>query len=127
VQFAVTSVPRHQADAKKLLCWWRGLWLVENGLHYVRDVTFGEDDTRVRSGSAPQNLSAVCNAAISLLRALRVYPEIKIRLPKDFRVVAVSLGDRESPVSARKSRLDAEHPRNCMGYKGLQDQQLVYG
>jgi hypothetical protein len=58
---------------------------------------------------------------------LRVYPEIKISLPKDFRVVAVSLGDRESPVSAGKSGLDAEHPRNCMGYKRLQDQQLVYG
>jgi hypothetical protein len=50
--------------------WWRGHWKIENGLHWVRDVTLGEDASRIRTGEAPQNLSAVRNAAIGLLRRL---------------------------------------------------------
>lgn len=72
VQYAVTSVPRELAEAPQLLAWWRRHWHIENRLHWVRDVTFGEDACRVRSGSAPQNLSAVRNAAINLLRLSRV-------------------------------------------------------
>lgn len=69
VQYALTSVPREQADAAQLLAWWRGLWTIENGLHYVRDVTLGEDASRIRSSVAPQNLAALRNALISCLRA----------------------------------------------------------
>ena len=72
VQYALTSAPRELADASQLLTWWRRHWHIENRLHWVRDVTFGEDACRVRSGSAPQNLSAVRNAAINLLRLFRV-------------------------------------------------------
>ena len=37
-------------------------------LHYVRDVTFGEDACRVRSGSAPRALADIRNAALTLIR-----------------------------------------------------------
>jgi predicted transposase YbfD/YdcC len=70
VQYAISSVPRQRADARRLLTWWRGLWHIENRVHYVRDVTMAEDACRVRTGSAPQVLSGIRNAAISLLRAL---------------------------------------------------------
>ncbi len=40
---------------------------MENQLHYVRDVTLGEDACRVRTGKAPQNLAACRNAAVCLL------------------------------------------------------------
>lgn len=70
VQYAITSAPRSAANAERLLEWWRGHWKIENGLHWVRDVTFGEDASRIRTGEAPQNLSAVRNAAIGLLRRL---------------------------------------------------------
>ena len=40
---------------------------IENNLHYVRDVTLGEDACRVRRGSAPQVLAALRNAVIHLL------------------------------------------------------------
>jgi len=43
-------------------------WAIENRLHYVRDVTMGEDACRVRSGSAPEILAGLRNAAIALLR-----------------------------------------------------------
>lgn len=72
VQYAITSVPRRLADASQLLKWWRGLWHIENREHYVRDVTFGEDASRIRTGAAPQIMSGVRNAAISLLRALKI-------------------------------------------------------
>jgi hypothetical protein len=68
IDYAVTSVPRDQADAAQLLAWWRGHWGIENRSHYVRDVTFDEDACRIRKGDAPQNLAAFRNAIISLLR-----------------------------------------------------------
>lgn len=67
-QYAITSVPRSQADAAQLLTWWRGHWGIENRVHYVRDVTFGEDRCRVRTDSAPQTLAACRNVAINFLR-----------------------------------------------------------
>jgi predicted transposase YbfD/YdcC len=68
VAYAITSVPKEQADAVTLLRWWRGHWGIENRSHYVRDVTMGEDASRIRSGSAPQILAAFRNAAIGWLR-----------------------------------------------------------
>jgi hypothetical protein len=68
VQYLITSVPRDRADAAALLGWLRGHWGIENRLHWVRDVTLGEDASRVRSGSAPQVLAALRNLAISHLR-----------------------------------------------------------
>lgn len=68
IEYAVTSVPRQQADATQLLAWWREHWGIENRSHYVRDVTFDEDACRIRSGHAPQNLAALRNAAIAWLR-----------------------------------------------------------
>ena len=70
VEYAITSVPRTKADAAQLLTWWRGHWKIENQLHYVRDVTMGEDASRIRTGKAPENLASVRNAAIGLLRRL---------------------------------------------------------
>lgn len=67
VAYAVTSLGPRVGPAR-LLAVWRGHWGIENRLHYVRDVTFGEDACRVRSGAAPQVLAALRNAAIGLLR-----------------------------------------------------------
>ncbi len=68
VQYLITSVPRDRADAATLLGWARGHWGIEDRLHYVRDVTMGEDANRTRSGSGPQVLAAPRNLAISKLR-----------------------------------------------------------
>jgi len=67
VALAITSLSSEQADAQTLLSVTRDHWLVENELHYVRDVTLGEDACRVRSGSAPQVLAALRNAVVHLL------------------------------------------------------------
>lgn len=47
----------------------RGHWGIENRLHYVRDVTMGEDVSHVRTGAAPEVLAALRNAVIAILRA----------------------------------------------------------
>ena len=56
--FAITSLSAEQHDAADLLAINRGHWGIENRLHYVRDVTLGEDACRVRTGMAPQVLAA---------------------------------------------------------------------
>lgn len=62
--YGITSLTRDQADAEALLALVRGHWGIENGLHWVRDVTMGEDACRVRRGNAPQVLAALRNAAL---------------------------------------------------------------
>jgi predicted acylesterase/phospholipase RssA/predicted transposase YbfD/YdcC len=59
---AITSLLPEEASAEELLALWRGHWGIETRLHYVRDVTLGEDACRVRSGHAPQALAAVRNS-----------------------------------------------------------------
>jgi predicted transposase YbfD/YdcC len=68
VAYLISSLDHHSHAPKTLLALNRGHWSVENKLHYVRDVTMGEDACRVHSGSAPQVLAGVRNAIIALLR-----------------------------------------------------------
>ena len=58
-----------EVDAPQLLRLVRGHWRIENRLHYVRDVTLGEDASRIRTGAAPQVMAALRNAVLNLLRA----------------------------------------------------------
>jgi predicted transposase YbfD/YdcC len=46
----------------------RGHWGIENGLHWVLDVAFGEDDNSTRAGHAGANLGLVRRLALSLLK-----------------------------------------------------------
>jgi predicted transposase YbfD/YdcC len=46
----------------------RGHWGIENCLHWVLDVTFQEDASRIRTGDAPQNMGVVRHIALNLLR-----------------------------------------------------------
>ena len=67
VRYAITSLgPEVKAD--KLLDYVRRHWAIENELHWVRDVIFGEDGSQVRKGSAPEVMSALRNVVIGLMR-----------------------------------------------------------
>src|SRR3954465_4060034 len=66
--YSVTSLTHRQASAGQLAGWVRGQWTIENGLHWVRDVTQSEDACRVRTGHAPQNLAALRCLVINLFR-----------------------------------------------------------
>jgi hypothetical protein len=66
--YAITSLVAGKADATRLLGLSREYWGIENKLHWVRDVTYGEDNSQVRCGAAPQVCAALRNLAIALLR-----------------------------------------------------------
>lgn len=68
--YAITSLPAQRATASQLLVLWREHWHIENRLHWVRDVTFGEDRSLVRAGRVPQVMAAIRNTAIGLHRLL---------------------------------------------------------
>jgi predicted transposase YbfD/YdcC len=67
VRYAITSLGP-ESGARKLLSLVRGHWAIENQLFRVRDVTFGEDASQVRKGSAPEVMAALRNTVIALFR-----------------------------------------------------------
>jgi predicted transposase YbfD/YdcC len=66
--YAITSLPATSARPDQLAQWIRGHWKIENQLHWVRDVTFGEDASTSRSGTGPHVMAALRNLVISILR-----------------------------------------------------------
>ena len=64
----LSSLPVERATPACLLALSRGHWTIENRLHWVRDVTFDEDRSRVRTGAGAQVMASIRNLAISLLR-----------------------------------------------------------
>ena len=67
VVYAITSLPFAQARPARLADLIRGHWAIENGLHYVRDVTFAEDASQLRTGAAPQVMACLRNLVIGVL------------------------------------------------------------
>ncbi len=68
VVYLITSADPPSAPPATLAAWVQGHWAIEDKLHWVRDVTFGEDDSQVRTGQAPRVMATLRNTAISLLR-----------------------------------------------------------
>ena len=95
VAYVVSSLWPHEAGPRRLLELNRGHWGIENRLHYVRDVTLGEDASQVRTGAAPQVMAALRNATIGLMRR------------KGIRNVAEAL------------RRNAAHPEEALALLGL--------
>ena len=67
VVHGISSLSPERADAQRLLRLTRGHWAIENQLHYKRDVTMGEDASRIRKGVAPQVMAALRNSLIHVL------------------------------------------------------------
>jgi predicted transposase YbfD/YdcC len=66
--FGVTSLTLELADPACIAFLLRGHWEIENRLHWVRDVTYNEDHSRLRTGNAPRAMASLRNLAISALR-----------------------------------------------------------
>jgi predicted transposase YbfD/YdcC len=66
VVYLITS--DRDADPATLASWVRSHWEIENRLHWVRDVTYLEDKSLVRTGNAPRVMATLRSLAISLLR-----------------------------------------------------------
>jgi predicted transposase YbfD/YdcC len=67
VVYLIAILPSGSDGPQSLLALSRGHWGIENSLHYVRDVTFAEDRSRIRTGHAPQLLAACRNLALTLI------------------------------------------------------------
>jgi predicted transposase YbfD/YdcC len=65
--YAVTSLTAAQASPTRLADWIRGHWGIE-ALHHIRDTTFAEDASQVRTGTAPRAMASLRNLAIGILR-----------------------------------------------------------
>ena len=63
----VTSLDASQASPTDLLAYARGHWTIEH-LHWLRDVVWHEDKSLIRTGNAPQVMSALTNLVITLFR-----------------------------------------------------------
>jgi hypothetical protein len=68
VRYGVTSLPATIATPPRVLALKRGHWGIENCLHYVKDVTMGEDHSTIHKDHGPKIMAALRNTAISLLR-----------------------------------------------------------
>jgi predicted transposase YbfD/YdcC len=68
VVYLITSAGNHLAPPTALASWIREHWHIENKLHWVRDVTYQEDKSLVRTGNAPRVMATLRSTAISLLR-----------------------------------------------------------
>lgn len=66
--YGVTSLSPQKAGPTRLLALNRQHWSIENGLHYVRDMSFDEDRCRIRKRAGAQVMATLRNLAISLLR-----------------------------------------------------------
>lgn len=68
VVYLITSASHTQAPPAVLAAWVNQHWSIENKLHHVRDVTFDEDRSQIRTGQAPQVMATLRNTAIGILR-----------------------------------------------------------
>jgi len=64
-RYFISSLHNH---AERMLWAVRNHWGVENGLHWVLDIAFREDDSRVRTGNAPENFAVLRHIALNLLK-----------------------------------------------------------
>ena len=91
--YALSSLDLDSIAADDLLRLWRQHWHIENRVHYVRDVTMGEDACRVRTANGPRTLAAVRNTVLTTLRlhgvlnvaeALRTFAQFPYRALAQF-------------------------------------------
>lgn len=68
VVYLITSAGHTIAGPGTLAAWVQEHWGIENQLHWVRDVTFDEDRSQVRTGNAPRVMAALRSTVIGLLR-----------------------------------------------------------
>jgi predicted transposase YbfD/YdcC len=68
VHYGITDLRAEDCPVAELAQYWRGHWTIENKVHYVRDVTMGEDQGQSWRGNGPTVLAALRNAILNVLR-----------------------------------------------------------
>ena len=65
--YAITSLTASQASPAQLARWIRGHWHIEM-LHHIRDTTYSEDASQVRTGNGPEVMASLRNLAIAIFK-----------------------------------------------------------
>ncbi|MFF0225086.1 ISAs1 family transposase [Streptomyces sp. NPDC004629] len=68
IVYLITSADARTGPPAVLAAWTQSHWEIENRLHRVRDVTFDEDRSQIRTGNARRVMAGLRNTAITLLR-----------------------------------------------------------
>lgn len=68
VTYGLISLRPDEAGAAVIEAFWRGHWTIENRLHYIRDVTFGEDAGHAAQGATAHVLATLRNGLLYLFR-----------------------------------------------------------
>jgi predicted transposase YbfD/YdcC len=66
--YAITSLTAIQASPAELAAITRGHWMIEDRLHWVRDMDYDEDRSQVRTASGPRVMATLRNLALTILR-----------------------------------------------------------
>jgi predicted transposase YbfD/YdcC len=66
--YAITSLTATQASPAELAAIIRGHWMIEDRLHWVRDMDFDEDRSQVRTASGPRVMASLRNLVLTILR-----------------------------------------------------------
>jgi predicted transposase YbfD/YdcC len=69
VSYGLVSMRPEEAGAASIKRLWRGHWTIENPVHHVRDVTFGEDAGHAAQGNTAHTLAALRNGLLTLFRS----------------------------------------------------------
>jgi predicted transposase YbfD/YdcC len=67
IVYGITSLSADQASPDQLLQMLRSYWQIENGLHYPRDVSLREDQTRFKNHSAAHVMAIINNLVLGLI------------------------------------------------------------
>lgn len=117
IVYAITSLSVTDARPQQIADWLRGHWHIEDRLHWVRDVTYAEDHSQIRTQGGPQVMATLRNTAIGLLR-LAGHNNIAAALRHHAR-------DHHRPIAHRpaadqpKFRREMTLPRPCVRGRGV--------
>lgn len=75
-RYYVSSLP---ANAQRAACAIRAHWGIENALHWVLDMSFGEDRSRIRKGNSVENIAVIRHAVLNAINATK-QPRQSVRL-----------------------------------------------
>jgi predicted transposase YbfD/YdcC len=92
--YLITSLAPDNATGTQLASWIRGHWGIENLLHHVRDRTFREDDSKIRSSHLPRTMASLRNLALGIHRqdgATNIASAVR-RAARDYRRPLTALG-----------------------------------
>ena len=95
LRYGITSLAPEQADAGRLLTLRRGHWSIENRLHRLKDVNFGEDASLIHVGAGPTVMALLRDAALSLLHqagGTRVASRLRRQSQRPEQAVALVVG-----------------------------------